>query len=365
MRVYIPNGRSSYYVRFKFRGQAVFESLKTSNKKQAQQAAQNIFDTAHDRYYAGYRDGRTTTLAQIEAAYLAAPIGVSDEAKRANLNYILRMAAPDLPHDQALAMPVSVLNDGSVQVYQQSQLDRSRRPKSINSDLRQGRSVFSKRARAHYKALKIAMPITLRDFLDAPMLPDHDEGGYEPIDRGTIVRMDAAIGRLKAEDFEMWKIISLIRRIGMRSKEILNAKGSWLEARGEHTVINLRNRRGRTDQPDFKTKNKLEGLIILDQEMIEAFAEVRPDEYLIAQGEKPTTRTNLIYRKANKWMRKFVPDRSKCLYELRKEAGSVVAEEHGLDAARQLLRHKDRSTTEKYYAAALNPIAGVTIAPTS
>lgn len=361
MRVYIPTNRSSYYVRFKFRGQAVFESLKTENKKTAQTRAQAIFDTAGERYYAGYKDGRTTTLLQIVNAYLIAPLGVSDVAKRANVSYLLKMAAPGVEREEVLKMPVSVLTDASVQRYQQSQLDKNRRPKSINSDVRQGRSVFSKRARAHFKGCSISLPINLREFLDTPQLVDRDEGGYEPIPRETIVLMDAAIEGLKQEDFEMWKIISLIRRTGMRNIEILNARAGWITSHGEQVVIDLRNRRAKNGVGDFRIKNRFEGMIVLDEELAEAFAGLLPDENLILPGATNTARQNLIDRKANKWLRTFIPDRVKCLYELRKEAGSIVAAERGMDASQQLMRHRDRKTTEDYYASALSPAVGVTI----
>lgn len=75
----------------------------------------------------------------------------------------------------------------------------------------------------------------------------------------------------------------------------------------------------------------------------------------IMPATSDTDRKNRIYRSANKWLSAFMPDRTKRLHELRKQAGSDVAERTGsIKRAADFLRDSV-ATAEKHYASMLTP----------
>jgi hypothetical protein len=49
------------------------------------------------------------------------------------------------------------------------------------------------------------------------------------------------------------------------------------------------------------------------------------------------------------WLRRHGVDTAKPLHTLRKESGSLVAQQHGLFPAQQHLRHRDIATTAQFY----------------
>lgn len=343
----MPQGRHSYYVRFQFRGQAIFESLRTENKNLAQKRAQALLDTVIERYYEGFNAGRKTTIGQILMAYHLAPLGLSERSKRANVGYFLRIVAPLLsPTAACTRKAMDVVTPRNIHAYHNAELRKGRSGASINSDVRQGRSVLSRRFRDYLRGEGLVLPSCVEGFLEvAPLRDPKSHRGYVPIEREKLAKMDTDLAKLKSEDPQAWLVIALARRTGLRNSEILAATGSWLKERPEGLVIEVRNRL------EFATKNGVEGAILLDPELAEALRGTPPDAYLVADHMGKTARRNLVYRKVSAWMRCWLPGREKSLYELRKEAGSTLAMALGLDAAQRLLRHKNVQTTKNYYVA--------------
>ena len=61
-------------------------------------------------------------------------------------------------------------------------------------------------------------------------------------------------------------------------------------------------------------------------------------------------RCDQVFERAIKWLRAHGVDTQKPLHTLRKEAGSLVATEADIQAAKQFLRHKSIAVTSAYYA---------------
>ena len=402
MKIYIPAGRSSYYVRFKFRGEKIHQSLHTANRKEATKTAQALWDSARERYAPGYKDGKQTTIQQIVAVYLLGSLKPSTTARQSSVSQLLAIACPEIfekmdrdiaaevktlvasgiredvartaankkfrPRARASALAESAerLTDSAILEYQDKQRAAGRSAYSINSSVRQAKAVLSKRAKQALHASGVALPQTHIAFLGASMLPIETEDiGYDPIDRDALKRMDAAVGALKSKSRPIWTIVSLARRLGMRNIEILHARKSWIVREGGHNLINLQNRVDEVTGKVFRVKNGYAGKIIVDDELFDSFKHLEPTDFLVSPKALHWTRQSLIYRRANDWLRPFIQDRpgKKLLYELRKEAGSIVAMEQGLEAARQFLRHKSITTTLRWYHAVLEPSRGVSIPP--
>lgn len=354
MRVYIPAGRASFYIRFKFRGISIYESLRTDEKATARRRAQNILDTVQERYFEGHRGGEKTTFAQIETAYTIAPLNCSTAARRHNVSLLLRICCPSMERAAALTQTLTRCTAAAIQQYQSAQLARGRPPGSINSDLRQARSVFSRHARQAYEASKINLPGDIQKFLNQPGLRDRrQKTGYVPIPRDALAALDDALVTLRQTNRAMWLVVMMMRSLGMRNSEVLRATGSQLIQHQGQFAIDLRN------TADASIKNELEGIITLDPLLASELGAVAPCEYIVYHGKSKTARRNFIYKDTNRWLRKFIPGRTKCLYELRKEAGSVTAHRDGVFAAKKFLRHQSQATTERYYLGALSAASSI------
>lgn len=343
-----------YYCRFQFRGREVYQSLKTSSKAEAKRRAQILLENAHDEKWAHPRSKKCCTLGDILAAYREASIKPSDDTRSNNIYRLLSIVAPKTPEKEAAKLSADVCTDAAIFEYRnrcsnpppaaKGQPQVAPRPNgSINSDVRKARSIFSKDAMAYYRAKGLSLPDTIPAFLGVRHL-EAPNAGYQPIGEATAAKIDEGIAKLKTEDIELWKVLSIMRRMGLRNGEVLAMKGHWLEQTPQGPAIAIRNR------ADWQPKNRVEATILIDEELAEELAKSGKDEYVIAPRKTPTQRYNLLYRTASKWIRRHIPGRTKSLYELRKEAGSVVATTQGLFAAQTLLRHKSQSTTETFYA---------------
>ena len=345
-------GRKFYYVRFSINGRAVFRSTKTRDSKKAREFAAMLRENTYNAVLLHPRLAKSVcTIREIWDAYIVAPFG-KQRSRRNNLLQLLTIVAPGedkdstaLDHSAAIIVPTAITR------HQMSQLAlKTRKNGSINSDVRQGRAVFSRQAVEYYEGLGLVMPSTLDKFMKVRLLKAED-GGYDPIDPAVLAKMDAAIAELKNTNYELWKVLVLVRKLGLRDDEICHAKGKWIIKTSEGIALAIREWPG-----EFRPKNGIPREILLNAELTEALSGLDAEKSIILPEGKKTPRRNLIYRAANKWIRAYVPDREKGIYELRKQSGSEVATDapgHLFDA-QKFLGHKSYSTTEKYYAKNLN-----------
>ena len=214
---------------------------------------------------------------------------------------------------------------------------------AFNSHLRQVRSIFSKPAMKQYAGLTIP---NLRGFMDAEgWLKVGTGGGYDPISPKVLDAIDEAGEVLRTNQPDLHRVFMLSRKLGMRTNEILKARTIHIKQNDEgRWFIEIESRKsGRTM---VKKRN-----MMLSPELIHLFQK-DADEFLIAPfGLSETARHHLVYRSINEWLRQFLPaaERKKCLYELRKAAGSKIASTQSLLHAQFFLGHKSIKTTEDFY----------------
>jgi len=117
-------------------------------------------------------------------------------------------------------------------------------------------------------------------------------------------------------------------------------------------------------RPYFKVKNQSVRVTMLDADLIRELVPYwgAPDEWVI-DAETQGERYDVTHRAANEWLRAIISDRRKCLYELRKHAGSVIltrpeSDGGGLAAAARFLGDTIQ-TTERCYARFLGHVNAV------
>jgi hypothetical protein len=213
-----------------------------------------------------------------------------------------------------------------------------------NATVRNVKSLF--RARAvdlHMQALKLPDLTALRGahFLKAP------PSEFVPWPEDVYAEMEAASQVLKTEKPELWLVNAMLRRLGLRDEELLEARREWIEVQGSRAWLVVANR-----GTEFTLlKNGAQRRLELDSELQEIL--LPRTGYLIADGWKPWPRKDLIYRTHSQWMRTFVGDEAaKTNHQLRKYAASKIYSTHGLVAAAEFLGDTV-ATVEKYYKAYL------------
>jgi len=372
LKPFIPAGRSNYYIRFTLDGREAFKSLNTRNRAEALERAK----TAEAKIMAGdtrwlhpraAANAAPATLGEIVTAYESWSRG-NERARKNNVLQLLRIVSPDtsMPKNAskadrtdaacnarrtlALAKSSEVCDAASIATHITAGLDQKRSGSSINSDIRQARAIFSKKAQRHYSQMGLKMPKTLAEFLAADLVDCHDDHTYVPIPRPQLAALDKEIASLKGANLEMWKTLSLVRRCALRNSEIFAARREWLIETDAGPALAVRNADG------FASKNGQGAEILIDAELAAVLSDVPAGKFLVLPGEEvtKTARANFINRASNRVVRKYLPGRVKGIYELRKEAGSWVATHVGLYAAQQLLRHKSQRVTESNYATSLN-----------
>ena len=319
-------------------------SLGTSEKREATKRAKSIFDEAQDLVW---KKGvaPSATLASIEELYETAPIKPNAVSRKRAANCLRTVVGED---SKAKKVTLADLTADALMAYITAQKIKGRTSDGINSTLRQARSVFSKRARKYYIERGIVIPATLTGWLEAPLLPSA-VSGYQPIDRVDLRGIDKAIESVRNTNPDLWLACSLSRRLGLRNDEIFSAVGEWVENTPSGPALVIRNRQ------IWRPKNGVSGILLLDTELASVLMLRDKDEFLVAPARTKTARYDIVYRDTSTLLRPFLQGRQKALYELRKEAGADTTTSQGLAAAKSMLRHKSQATTEKYYAAYLNP----------
>jgi hypothetical protein len=220
-----------------------------------------------------------------------------------------------------------------------------------NAIVRNVKSLFRERSvDLHMKSLKLP---DLRELRDAHFLkPAPSE--FQPWEDAVYDAMEAASVVLKAEKPELWLVNAMLRRLGLRDEELLQARREWIEVQYEGAAFGPPRRRAWLVIANRGTeftllKNGKQRKLELDPELQEVL--LPRTGHLIADGWKDSTRYDLIYRAHSKWMRPFVGEEAaKTNHQLRKYAASKIYTEHGLEAAAYFLGDTV-ATTEKYYKA--------------
>ena len=225
--------------------------------------------------------------------------------------------------------------------------DRAPGNVGINSTLRNAASVFQERlVMSHYKGLRLPPLEPLRKMPALPVPPTH----FVPWPVEKIAAMDAAGRALKEADAELWLCHAMLRRLGLRDGELLEARGSWIVwGEAGEAWLDIRPRQPMDGEPGFDCfKHGRPRKLGLDAELQAALR--GRTGWLIAPEMKDSRRYDFIYREHCAWLRGFVPEgRTMVNHELRKLAASVVYTQHGLAAAAYFLGDSV-ATTERHYA---------------
>jgi hypothetical protein len=256
--------------------------------------------------------------------------------------------------EQAKAAKVDVLTEALVRRWQAIRQEREsvnfvdplECNTSINSTLRQARSVFSRRMVAEMEAAGIVMPPTLVGFLKARNVKEVTHR-FVPIPQATVDAMNAALPALREEDERLWAFHLMIRMMGLRSSEILRARRHWLVEAAGQTFLAVDRRHGE------QAPKRGDGMVPVPQILLDWFS-AHGDEKLIPGASEHDREA--VKRRHSKWVRQFLPNRTKTNHELRKHTGSVIAMKYNsFERAAEFLRI-DLDTAREYYLAFIRPI---------
>jgi integrase len=228
--------------------------------------------------------------------------------------------------------------------------------RTINSYLRCARSLFAKRIQEALTEITWPDPI--------PFASVRFERGVKPpryqskIDPSAIIA--AANKELRPEHPELYKIFLLALTAGLRKGEI-----DWLEWNAfdwSKGLIRLAN----TAFLQLKTEES-QGEVPLDPEVMAVFRNyfsAAQGRFVVDAGRrrlpKPSQKTyrcEKLFRRLNDWLRSQGISANKPLHELRKELGALVASNHGIYAAKEILRHANIGTTVAHYADQKNRVS--------
>lgn len=244
---------------------------------------------------------------------------------------------------------------------------------TLNSNLRQAKSVFSQSALQLYKNLSIKIPKSIEEFKGVQNLKQMTVQ-FIPIDKNVDLTIKTALyialrDKLPSKLTSRWKdlipskkiavAVQLARLCGLTVKEIQNIRWEWFESRNGKIILSIRNRIESRDGIAWESKgNKKNRDLEISAKTFLTWKKALCSEsdfgYLF-NFNNATQRLNFVARDVSNWVRQFLPNRTKTLHELRKQAGSEVATEHGIYSAAKFLGDSVR-VAEMYYASLLHPV---------
>ena len=234
---------------------------------------------------------------------------------------------------------------------------RTRNEVSINTYMRQAKSVFSRHARMHY--LDLALPHNLRDWAEVPMLEeDHYEQKFIAIEPAKMAEADAAapqmleLARLLEAQGNLtharrarnaYACYLLMRYCGLRNVEVENLRWEWFTARADgEFMVNVIKR------SYWKGPKKSSGSVPVARELyaelLELFGPARPGADGFVLCGTMTDRKEGTHRVAQGFMRRYISRGSKNMYCLRKQFATEMEGRYDLKTASALLRHGERDT---------------------
>ena len=212
--------------------------------------------------------------------------------------------------------------------------------RSIESMIRQTRSIFSKRMDYLHD---IVHPKAFDRFLKAKIItPDKVDNALPPCE--TMTKLIEAGRKLRElENKQLYLAFVLCFDLGLRNEEAQEVCRHWFskDQKGIYWLhIKQREAEG------YKPKTSRE--IPVPKKVMADLLEFGGDPRILAGT--PTARHNLLKRELSKWMRDFIPDGSKSVYVLRRMRGSFWRLKYGLDRAHDWLGHSSYQVTLNHYA---------------
>jgi integrase len=217
---------------------------------------------------------------------------------------------------------------------------------SANSFLRRAKSLFSAKAIEHV-AVELLDPVP---FTGLELFPRQSMKYRSAFDVRKLV--EKASEELAPEEPEQFKAFLLATMAGLRRNEI--DKLLWDSVLLDHGKIRIE----ATKYYSAKSEDSL-GDVEIDKELVEVLRGYRAKAkgpFVIESQVVPKFnvgwehyRCTSIFEALIKWLKANGVPGAHPLHTLRKEFGSLIAQEHGIYAASKLLRHADIQTTANHY----------------
>jgi integrase len=221
---------------------------------------------------------------------------------------------------------------------------------SVNATVRQAKSLYSRKI--------------IRYLDSALVLPPNPFAEVEFFERGSMryeskINAPALIKAARSElgkdgdKLELWKAFVLLMFAGLRRNEV--DKLRWASVDFGAALIRIE------DHDAFRAKCEAsKGSVELDGELVAMMRGWRALDpkgvYVLRSDNKPLLRSKVVHYRAERifdalgeWLKGQGITARKPLHELRKEAGSLVAQNHGIYAASRFLRHADIGITSAHY----------------
>jgi integrase len=222
---------------------------------------------------------------------------------------------------------------------------------SANFVVRQARSLFAPKVVKFLKALRLP---DLLPFAGVEMFPRESMRYISKIDAGEILRK--AHDELAEQAPAQFLVILLGMAAGLRRGEIDRLPWDHVDFRKrqifvedtEAGAVKSSDSRGAVDI-DERTIELLRGFHAkADTEFVIDAPQAEEADFSRPWGQR--YRCSSVFEKVNAWLRANGVEGNKPLHTLRKEAGSMIATQHGIFAAAQFLRHADIKVTAEHYA---------------
>lgn len=256
------------------------------------------------------------------------------------------------------ALPLGTLTEEKVMAWRLGRLRQTggnlaaqRTAKTtINAVLRNAKALFSPRITRHISRVLCLPP---NPFAEVPFFERASTRYHSRIDTAALIEaarleLGGSLARL-----EEWKAFVLLMFAGLRRNEA--DKLRWFSVDFSAGTLRVEG------HEDFlpKCESSL-GVVELDPEIMAMLKEWRAmDErggYVLRSDVLARSDTGWSHYRAGRafdalatWLREKGVTANKPLHELRKEAGSVVAQKHGIYAASRFLRHADIGITSAHY----------------
>jgi hypothetical protein len=250
--------------------------------------------------------------------------------------------------------PTSVLTADLIREFEKRQLARAEKRatpstratvfqrvrNSTASYARQARSIVALRKMKFYEGMKLPDLTAFR----GESVETARRSLPRPLDMRALAAMEAATPSLAESDPGAYVAHLLFSRLGLRNIEIVNARTHWIRG-GSIGII---------DRPEENFFPKgCEGWVPVAPDVLAEVLRFQPlcsDGYLVP-GRHKSERHDAVYRRHSKWVGRWIRDRTKTSYELRRYAGSRLLDMGAtIFEVRDFLRHRDVQTTQMWYA---------------
>jgi integrase len=370
-------------VKIKHRGRRVAFSLHTGNKDAAARRAMNIFnaivDKGWDAVLAERRNispevpssGTITIGDWITAAqkvFAGSPTTFASYARalRFIASEIVDMNKTSKRFERAQsgeyrrkvdACPLAILSPAAIQAWKISYVSKNGTDPAkaraaritANATLRNAKALFSKRVMKFIELRLDPLP-----FADLEFYPRESMRYHSKLDPQQLLQ--AASQELAESDPEAFKVLVLALGAGLRRGEV--DRLLWRQIDCAAGIIHIEI----TEAGSLKTPGSM-GQVHIDETLasvLQGFKAKATSEYVIeAEAKSPMApsspwsrryRGQGVFDRLVKWLRNYGIENRNAVHVLRKEAGSIVATEHGLFAASRFLRHNDIRTTQLHYS---------------